>query len=143
MAILTVGLVQTAIYALLSGDATLQTLALNGNGVGIYDVPVPQSDTDPQPYPYVTIGDINAMVDDTKGSNGETCTGFVHCFSAYQGSKEWQGIISRVKALLHHTCLTLSTGDNWLTYVDLVTNFTEPDGHTRHGVLRYQTRITE
>lgn len=136
---------QTALYDRLVTDTVLQNLALNGNSsVGVYDIPAPQTDSDdPNIYPYITIGDLTADVDDNKTSTGVLMRGFVHCFSRYQGSKECLQILDQIRILLHRKCLAVPGNENWLIFVDLLTNFTEPDGKTRHGVLRYQAFIKE
>ncbi len=135
----------TALHQRLANDAVLLSTPLNDNSsLGVYDVPVPQNDQQTSNiYPYITTGDIQADVDDDKTADGLVFNGFVHCFSRYQGSKEWLQVLDRVRVLLHHQCLAVTGGSNWLIITNLLTNFTEPDGFTRHGVLRYSASVSE
>jgi hypothetical protein len=126
-----------AIYNRLSNDSTLGNLALNGGTVTISDLPAAQC----HGFPLLTLGDISLAIDDTKTSFGWVISGRLHCWSEYQGSKEWAQIIDRCFVLLHRECLSVSEYDNWLVFCDSVDNVLEPDGVTRHGILSYTARI--
>ena len=93
--------------------------------------------------PFVVYSDIEMSNDDNKTSDGWQIRGRIHVYSEYQGSLEMAGIMDRVYVLLHHQCLSPAGSINWLVFCDLVTTFTEPDGVTRHGVIRYTARMQE
>ena len=90
--------VQKAIYAVLSGDATLASMVF-----GIYDQP-PDSPTPP----YVVIGDAIETAADTMGDAlGVEVVERVHVWTQYHGRKQGLEIADRVAELLHGTTLTL------------------------------------
>jgi hypothetical protein len=90
-----IGPVQTAIYGLLSADATLLTLATGGVH---NDIP------DGQAFPHVLISQPTETSQNTFGGPligiGRRVIARVHVFSRYQGDAEVTAILSRIVALL-------------------------------------------
>ena len=120
---------QEAIYTRLSNDSTLT----DTNGASVYDE-VPEGSS----YPYVTIGETTALDYSTKDVNGSEQTLTLHVWSQYRGAKESKNIMDRLHDLLHNYSLSV-TGANLinlrLEFSDLLR---DPDGITRHGVVRFR-----
>ena len=123
---------QTTIYSTLSGDNTLT----NTLGAGVfYEV------LDNATYPFVSLGEETAIDYSTKDLNGGEFTINIHVWSQYKGSKQTKEIMDRVHDLLHDSNLSVS-GFN---LVNLRFEFSDilrdPDGVTRHGVMRFRAII--
>lgn len=82
--------IQTAIYARLTGDATLTALI-----TGVFDE-VP----DNQPFPYVTIGDFDSSEWRTHDRPGYEVVGSIHVWSKARGNKESLDIGNAIGRLL-------------------------------------------
>lgn len=91
--------VQAGVYAALTGDATLRTLAPGG----VWDH-VPEDPT----WPYVRIGELSEAPRDTSGVQRRKVAITIHAWSQYRGRAEALAIIDRVVALLRYTALTLT-----------------------------------
>ncbi len=122
---------QQALFTVLSGDSNLTTTL----GASIYDdVPDQQAVT----FPYVTIGEDTMLDYSTKDVVGSDVTVNLHVWSRYRGSKEVKQVMDRVHTLLHDSNLTV-TGRN---LINLRSEFSDvlrdPDGITRHGVMRFR-----
>lgn len=124
---------QKAVYAQLSGDATLLALVN-----GIFDF-VPQ-DTD---FPYIIIKNPRVSDWSTKTTQGAKVDFEVEIFTRERGSKSCFEIIDRIDELLDDASLTV-TGH---TLVDLQTGSAQVtqqrDGLTYHGILRFNTTLEE
>ena len=123
--------VQTAIYNTLSGDATLAALV-----TGIYDH-VPQETT----YPYVVIADMMMEEFDTQTWDGALMTLNVHVWSRKRGRKECMTIFGHLRRLLHDQDLVVSGHCHVLCQRDYSEVFLDPDGVTRHGVMRFRILV--
>ena len=123
---------QTILYSTLNGDSTLTSTL----GAGIHD-DVPE-DSD---FPYVTMGESTVMDYGTMDVDGSDNTINIHVWSQYKGAKEAKDIMDRVHTLLHNSSLSVS-GFN---LVNLRFEFSDilrdPDGVTRHGVMRFRASI--
>lgn len=123
---------QTTIYSTLSGDNTLT----NTLGAGVFDEVL-----DNATYPFVSLGEETAIDYSTKDLNGGEFTINIHVWSQYKGSKQTKEIMDRVHDLLHDSNLSVS-GFN---LVNLRFEFSDilrdPDGVTRHGVMRFRAII--
>ena len=123
---------QTTIYSTLSSDNTLTSTL----GSGVYDEVV-ESAT----YPFVALGEETAIDYSTKNTNGGETTINVHIWSQYKGSKETKQIMDRIHDLLHDSNLSV-TGFNLINlrfeFSDIMR---DPDGVTRHGVMRFRAII--
>ena len=120
---------QSTIYSTLSGDSNLTTTL----GASVFD-DVPESTS----FPYVQIGEDNVTKFDTKDVNGSETTLTLHIWSEYKCSKETKQIMDRVHDLLHDSNLSVS-GFNLINlrfeFGDIMR---DPDGKTRHGVMRFR-----
>jgi len=123
---------QTTIYSTLNGDNTLT----NTLGAGVFDEVLENAT-----YPFVSLGEETAIDYSTKNENGGEYTINIHVWSQYKGSKQTKEIMDRIHDLLHDSNLSVS-GFN---LVNLRFEFSDilrdPDGVTRHGVMRFRAII--
>ena len=120
---------QSTIYSTLSGDSTLTSTL----GASVFD-DVPESTS----FPYVVLGEDNIQESGTKDVDGTDTTLTLHIWSEYKGSKETKEIMDRIHDLLHDSSLSVS-GFNLINlrfeFSDIMR---DPDGKTRHGVMRFR-----
>ena len=120
---------QEALYARLNNDSTLTSTY----GAAVYDE-VPEGSG----FPYVAIGESTALDYSTNDVTGSENTLVFHVWSQYRGAKETKNIMDRLHDLLHDYSLSV-TGANLINlryeFSDLVR---DPDGITRHGVMRFR-----
>ena len=120
---------QSSVYSTLSNDNTLSSTY----GASVFD-DVPEDTS----YPYITIGEDNITEFGTKDLDGTTSTMTIHIWSEYKGSKETKQIMDRIHDLLHDSSLSVS-GFNLINmrfeFSDIMR---DPDGITRHGVMRFR-----
>ena len=123
---------QTTIYSTLNGDNTLT----NTLGAGVFDEVVENAS-----YPFVSLGEETAVDYSTKDLDGGEFTINIHVWSQYKGSKQTKEIMDRIHDLLHDSSLTVS-GFNLINlrfeFSDILR---DPDGVTRHGVMRFRAII--
>jgi len=119
---------QSSIYSALNVSAITTTL-----GCGVYDEVVEGNS-----YPFITLGEETAIDYSTNNLVGAETTINVHIWSQYKGSKQTKEIMDKVHDLLHDVSLTVS-GVNLINlrfeYSDIMR---DPDGITRHGVIRFR-----
>ena len=117
---------QQAIFSALNVSAMTSTL-----NCGVYD-DVPQSAS----YPYIALGEETGVDYSTKDIQGGDSTINIEIWSQYKGSKETKQIMDKIHDLLHNSNLTV-TGHNLINirfeFSDIMR---DPDGITRHGVIR-------
>ena len=122
---------QTRIYSALNVSAI--TTALN---CGVYDEVVESAS-----YPFISLGEETAIDYSTKNQNGGEYTINIHIWSQYKGAKQTKEIMDKVHDLLHDIDLTVS-GFNLINlrfeFSDIMR---DPDGVTRHGVMRFRAII--
>lgn len=123
---------QTAVFNALNNDSNLtETL-----GATIVD-DVPHGTA----FPFITMGDARSSEYDTKTDVGGDITLELHFWSQYKGSKEVKQMMDRCHSLLHNSSLSV-TGFNLINlrfeFSDIMR---DPDGITRHGVMRYRAII--
>ena len=122
---------QTTIYTALNVNAITTTLAC-----GVYDEVI-EGNT----YPFITLGEETAIDYSTKTATGSETTINIHIWSQYKGSKQTKEIMDKVHDLLHDSNLSV-TGFNLINlrfeYSDIMR---DPDGITRHGVMRFRAII--
>ena len=120
---------QTAVFSKLSTDSNL-TSVLKAK---VFD-DIPEN-TD---YPYVQLGEDAAIDYSTKDQTGSEVSVNVDVWSRYRGSLEAKNIMDRVHTLLHDSSLSV-TGSNFINmrfeFSDIIR---DPDGITRHGVMRFR-----
>jgi len=122
---------QTTIYNALNVSAITTTL-----NCGVYDEVI-EGNT----YPFITLGEETTIDYSTKTATGSETTINIHIWSQYKGSKETKNILDKIHDLLHDSNLTV-TGFNLINlrfeYSDIMR---DPDGITRHGVMRFRAII--
>tara|TARA_Y100000361_G_scaffold145716_1_gene155256 strand:- start:5037 stop:5444 length:408 start_codon:yes stop_codon:yes gene_type:complete len=118
---------QSAIYTLLNGDSTLDSLVGNNQ---IYDN-VPQDTS----YPYVVIGNINTNNEGTATLDGNEYLVDIDVWSRYRGKKEISEISERIYNLLHDQSLSVSGASHVMTRASSVQTLVAGDGITRHGII--------
>lgn len=119
---------QESIYTALNVSAITSTLAC-----GVYDEVVEGNS-----YPFITLGEETALDYSTNNLVGAETTINIHIWSQYKGSKETKNIMDKIHDLLHDVSLSVS-GVNLINlrfeYSDIMR---DPDGITRHGVMRFR-----
>ena len=122
---------QTAIYTALNVSAITTTLSC-----GVYDEVI-EGNT----YPFINLGEETTIDYSTKTATGGETTINIHIWSQYKGSKQTKEIMDKVHDLLHDSNLSV-TGFNLINlrfeYSDIMR---DPDGITRHGVMRFRAII--
>lgn len=101
--------------------------------VPVYD-DVPQNTK----LPYVTIGEDDSEAWDTDDSLGLDTDITIHVWSEYAGRKEAKELMGQIyNALNRHELVVdgMHTVDCIFEYQDI---FLDPDGVTRHGVIRFR-----
>ena len=125
--------VQTSIYGVLTGDATLMAAI-----TGVHDFVNRATG-----FPYVTIGEMTTLDWSTQQTTGMEMIVTIHSWSQYEGSKELKGIMALIHGLLHDATLSLS-GHNFVNCrFDGSTVLRDPDGQTHHGVQRFRVVTDE
>lgn len=118
---------QKALFQRLSTDT-----ALSARITGVYDE-VPEDAT----VPYVTLGEDTAIPWDTKDMDGQEVTTTLHCWSQYPGKKEAKEILSLMVEALTQSPLQLESGFSMsFDRLESMQVISDPDGVTKHGVLR-------
>ena len=119
---------QSAVYSALNVSAITTTLSC-----GVHDEVVQGNS-----YPFITLGEETAIDYSTNNLVGAETTINIHIWSRYKGSKETKEIMDKVHDLLHDVNLSV-TGVNLINlrfeYTDIMR---DPDGITRHGVMRFR-----
>ena len=122
---------QQAIFAALTADATLATLA--GNPPRVFDE-VPRDAL----FPFVVIGDDLESNWDTATDSGSQHLLTVHVWSRAGGRKETKLIADAVRAALDNAALTVS-GQTLIDIRYQASEFRrESDGQTWHGLIRFR-----
>ena len=120
---------QEAIYTRLNNDSTLTSTY----GASVYDE-VPEGSS----FPYVSIGETTALDYSSNDVDGSEQTMTLHVWSQYRGTKETKNILDRQHDLLHDYSLSV-TGANLINLrFDFSDLLRDPDGITRHGVIRFR-----
>ena len=122
---------QQAIFSALNVSAVTSDLSC-----GVFD-DVPQNAS----YPYIALGEETAVDFSVKDIQGGDLTVNIHVWSQYKGSKETKQIMDKIHDLHHNINLSV-TGFNLINlrfeFSDIMR---DPDGITRHGVMRFRAII--
>lgn len=102
-------------------------------GAPVYDN-VPQDTA----FPYIVIGDDTSIPFDTDDSIGSEVTCTIHVWSRYRGKKEVKEIMGAVYASLHRASFAIADGALIECVSEFAESFVDPDGLTRHGVIRFR-----
>ena len=123
---------QTAIYNTLTNDSNLT----NTLGTSVYD-DVPEGSS----FPYIQIGQDTINEYGTKDLDGADTSLTLHIWSQYKGTMQTKNIMDRLHSLLHDSNISV-TGFNLINlrfeFGDILR---DPDGVTRHGIIRFRAII--
>jgi hypothetical protein len=124
------GALQAAIFAAVDAALTQD----------VYDaVPDGLADDD---FPYVTVNDVQPVDWSTKSFAGQDFAVNLHVWSRYAGNKEIQDIYSALHTALNNVTLAVAGATCVLCrYEASQTPFPDPDGRTRHGVIRFRVLL--
>lgn len=125
---------QQAVYAALTGSASLMALATGG----VHDH-VPQGTG----FPYVVVGDELSNPADTDDILGAEHMISVHTWSRYAGMGEARQIMQEVYTALHRSRLVVEGAAFVDCLIDSSQVFLDEDGLTRHGVQRFRVLLFE
>lgn len=125
--------IQEAIFARLSGYAPLAGRV----GGRIYDA-VPQ-DTE---FPYVAIGEDDSTAYDDDVNLGADTDLTLHVWSRYEGRKEAKEILQLIYDALNRYPLVVAGAHTVLLDAEYQNTLLDPDGLTRHGVVRFRLLTT-
>ena len=124
---------QKAIYAKLN-DATI-------SGASVADVPVYDDIPEGTSAPYINIGEETSINDCTKTVDAVEHTLTIHVWSEYRGRYEIKHIMEQVYQNLHNAAITVSGSTLVNIRQEFATTLEEPDGITRHGVMRFRAIV--
>lgn len=122
-----------AAFDALNADAGIQGLL--GAPPRLYDhVP------DGTDFPYLVIGDGTTLEAGTDTGRGSFHRLTLHAWSRARGAGECRAVMDAVHGVLHEAAVAIS--GRTLTYLRFVGSdvLREPDGRTRHGVIRFIAR---
>lgn len=124
---------QDALFKRLSND-----VAINSKVKGVFEH-VPKD----QAYPYIALGEDTVSDWSTKLEFGEEITHTLHIFSQYKGKKEVKEIMNLILQSLTEP-LSLDSGFFVeFSRLDFMEVFIDPDGATKHGVIRFRFKISQ
>ena len=136
--------VQKGLYGYLNTN-----LASLSPAKAVYDAVPEGIYNDPQQstrWPFVVLGESTEVPSDSHTSRADNDTIVIHVWSRYNGDKEVKQIGDALVTLLHHKTTEWSPGTGWsLVYskFELREHLRDPDGMTRHGVLRFRVEAQE
>lgn len=120
---------QTAIFTALDGVPGMPP---------VYD-DVPEN----APFPYVVIGDdVSAAFDDDCGSGADSMV-TIHVWSTYPGRAEAKQILDLIYRTLHRSNLVIAGNVTITIDADYQMTLLDPDGVTRHGIIRFRVLTRE
>jgi hypothetical protein len=114
-------------------DKLNESEVLKASVTGIYDN-VPQGTE----YPYVVIGEDTGIAWDTDDCNGVNSTLTLHIWTRYSGRKECKDIMNIVYGVLHRCNLNITGMVAVTCDWEFSETYSEGDGETRHGVMRFR-----
>lgn len=113
--------------------------ALNGAGLAVYDDP-----GENLAFPYLTIGDSNVLEDPTKTDNADEHIETVNVWSRARGFKECKDIAAAAVSSFSGYSFSAVTGYKIrFLGVESCTFLRDPDGLTRHGVIRLKFKAIQ
>ena len=130
---------QEAIYAALTGDVTLMALI-----TGVYaDIQQPNLPEDDSNFPYVVIGADNLAEDSTKTDNGVRALVQIDVWSRQNNLTEAKDVGTAVYNVLQKGSLAITGAHHILTRAVGQDYSTDPDGHTKRGLLTFTVLYDE
>lgn len=130
---------QTAIYGVLSGDATLVAALSDDWGYTAIFSDVPQENADnPAFYPFVSFGPSILSRYDDKGTAGASEDVEINVWSRSGDYIEVKAIAERIHDLLHRQDLSVSGANHIITVLESSQFIMDPDGETRRGSMSFR-----
>lgn len=123
--------IQKAVFAALTADAALSALI-----TGIFDE-VPES----QPFPYVVVGEATSYTQDTFANRVRSNTLYIHIWSRYKGNEEVLNIQDNVDRILDRSNLVMNGWVTIMCFSEFAETVKDPDGITRHALVRYRIEV--
>ena len=118
----------------------VQTALYNALVPALAPVPVLDQAGPNQEYPYATFGEFIGGHDDTLSEQAVNLDVTVHLWSREPGMQQCQQLMTAAKNALDRQRLP-AVGFQWVTTIWLYAQtLREPDGRTRHGILRFQVQ---
>jgi hypothetical protein len=106
-------------------------------GAGVYEAAPQGAD-----YPHIEIDGGRAYDWSAQLLRGEETLVEIHVWSRYRGHKEARELLGKIKDRLHEQPLSLTGA----TFIDMrfedLELFTDADGMTRHGIIRFRATTT-
>lgn len=116
----------------------VQTALFDALAAALAPVPVVDHAGPNQAFPYVTIGEFVGAPAETLAEQGADLDVTVHVWSRQAGMQECQALMTAAKSALDRQRLP-ATGFQWVDTQWLsAQTLREPDGATRHGILRFR-----
>lgn len=130
---------QTAVYGVLSGDATLVAMLSSEWGTTAVFADVPQENADDAAfYPFISFGpDLTTRMDD-KDTDGGNALLQVNIWSRTGDYAEAKDIAGRIHDLLHRQALTITGAHHIETVMEEADFSLDPDGETRRGQMQFR-----
>jgi hypothetical protein len=106
-------------------------------------LPCPRYDNVPQgsAFPYVVIGDDTSNQWDTDDSTGTETTCTIHVWSRQPGRKEVKDLMQLIYDRLHRSNFPIAGAVLIECQAEFQESFMDPDGITRHGVIRFRLTV--
>ncbi|TCN25484.1 DUF3168 domain-containing protein [Mesobacillus foraminis] len=124
---------QDSIFERLNNDS-----AIKAKVTGVFDS-VPKN----QPCPYIALGEDTVNDWSTKLEFGEEITHTLHVWSEYDGKKEVKEIMSLILEAMTDP-LSLDGGFSVeITNLDFMQVLDDPDGISKHGIIRFRFKILQ
>jgi hypothetical protein len=92
-------------------------------------------------FPYIVIGDDTSIPWDTDTSVGTETTCTIHIWSRERGRKQVKDIMDTVYASLNRSSFAIAGGVLIECIYEFSESFLDPDGLTRHGVMRFRLTV--
>lgn len=120
----------------LSGLQAAIYTALTTAGLTVYDQP-----SENAVFPYATIGESSATDAGSKTDHGDDVYETVHYWSRAAGFKESKTAVSTIISALSGYTYSVTGYKVHFSDVDNVATFRDPDGLTRHAVVRVKFKV--
>jgi hypothetical protein len=130
---------QQSIYDALTGDVTLMAL-ITGVFADVVQPNLPENDAN---FPYVVIGQDTLSPFDTKTDNGTNALCQIDVWSRQNNLTEAKNVGTAVYDVLQKGSLTISGAHHILTRAVGQAYSTDPDGHTKRGLLTFTVMYDE
>jgi len=94
-------------------------------------------------FPYIVIGEDTSNQWDTDDSVGTDATCTIHVWSRERGKREVKLIMDAIYERLHRSEFAIVGGSLIECQGEFAESFLDPDGLTRHGVIRFRLTVDQ